>query len=91
VFLKWTNLAEGDIRRLHDFLVAVNPRAAAQVTQNIVSGAGRLLFHPQLGVQLPEFAPRDVRRLIVGDYELRYEVTENGIFVLRVWQAHEDR
>jgi len=91
VFLRWTSLAEGDMGRLCDFMGAVNPQAAAQVTQNIVSKAGQLLFHPQLGVQLPEFAPRDVRRLIIGDYELRYEVTEKGIFILRVWHAHEDR
>ena len=35
--------------------------------------------------------PRDVRRVIVGDYELRYEVTENLIYILRLWHAREDR
>jgi hypothetical protein len=45
----------------------------------------------ELGVRLEEFAPRDVRRVIVGDYELRYEVTEAAIYILRLWHTREDR
>ena len=65
--------------RLHAFLASVNPRAAAQAVQQLVSGAEQLLRFPQLGAPLDEFAPRDVRRLIMGDYELRYECTPNTI------------
>jgi ParE-like toxin of type II ParDE toxin-antitoxin system len=56
------------------FLAPINPRAAAQVIQ-------QLLTYPQLGVPLDEFAPRDVRRVIVGDYELRYELTETTTYI----------
>ena len=59
--------------------------------KQLVAGAEQLLTYPQLGVSLEEFAPRDVRRIIVGDYELRYEVTENLIYILRLWHAREDR
>ena len=89
--LKWTNSAQRDLARLHDFLAPVNPRAAAKIVQQLVGGAGRLVTYPQLGVQLEEFAPRDVRRVIVGDYELRYEVTGTAIYILRLWHAREDR
>jgi plasmid stabilization system protein ParE len=44
-----------------------------------------------LGEPLDEFAPREVRRLIVGRYELRYEVGSEQITVLRVFHAREDR
>ena len=60
----------------HAFLAPVNPAAAAKVIKQLVVGAERLLTYPQLGVLL--FAPRYVRRVVVGDYELRYEC-------LRVW------
>ncbi|MBA4143729.1 MAG: type II toxin-antitoxin system RelE/ParE family toxin [Nitrosospira sp.] len=54
--------------------------------------AEQLSVYPQLGVPLDEFAPRDVRRVIVGDYELRYELTPvTLIYILRVWHAREDR
>ena len=89
--LKWTTSAERDLIRLHAFLAPVNPRAAVQVIQQLVAGAEQLLTYPQLGTALDEFAPRDVRRVIVGDYELRYELTETTIYILRLWHSREDR
>jgi hypothetical protein len=40
---------------------------------------------------LEEFSPREVRRLIVDDYELRYEVTDDTLTVLALWHTREDR
>ncbi|MEO8991552.1 MAG: type II toxin-antitoxin system RelE/ParE family toxin [Nitrosospira sp.] len=89
--LKWTKSAERDLVRLHAFLAAVNPCAAAQVVRQLVAGAEQLLAYPQLGVRLDEFAPRDVRRVIVSDYELRYELMGTMIYILRLWHVREDR
>lgn len=89
--LKWTTNAERDLVRLHAFLAPVNPRAAAQVAQQLVASAEQLLTYPQLGVQLDQFTPRDVRRMIIEDYELRYEITENAIYILRIWHDRENR
>ena len=89
--LKWTASAERDLVRLHAFLAPVNSSVAAKVVKQLVSGAEQLLTYPQLGVVLEEFAPRDVRRVIVGDYELRYEVAESLIYILRLWHVREDR
>ena len=89
--LQWTTSANQDLVRLHAFLQPVNPRAAAQVVQQLVAAAEQLLTHPQLGVRLAEFSPRNVRRLIVGDYELRYELTDTALIVLRLWHGREDR
>ncbi len=91
MLLKWSQSAERDLHRLHAFLAPVNPGAAAAVVRQLVSGAEQLLTHPQLGVRLDEFAPRDVRRIVVGDYELRYELTEATVYVLRLWHTREDR
>jgi len=43
----------------------------------------------RIGPRLQEFTPREVRRLFVGDYELRYEIQR--VIVLRVWHTREDR
>jgi plasmid stabilization system protein ParE len=51
----------------------------------------RLIEYPRLGAPLAEFAPRDVRRLIVDDYELRYEIRVGTIVVLNLWHGREDR
>lgn len=89
--LRWTSKAQSDLARLHEFLRPVNPAAAARVVRQLVAGAKRIPAHPRLGVRLPEFEPRDVRRVLIGDYELRYELTDTDVFVLRMFHTREDR
>ena len=89
--LRWSSKAHSDLVRLHDFLGGVNPDAAARVVQQLVAGAKRIPAHPRLGPRLPEFAPREVRRVLIGDYELRYELTDTDVFVLRIFHTREDR
>ncbi len=91
MLLQWTTSANRDLVRLHAFLQPVNPRAAAKAVQQLVMAAEQLLTYPELGVHLTEFSPRNVRRLIVGDYEMRYELTDTKIFILRLWHGREDR
>jgi plasmid stabilization system protein ParE len=64
--------------------------AQPHIVQQLVAAAEQLLTYPQLGERFAEFAPRDVRRLIVGDYELRCEVSGTTISILRLWHCRED-
>jgi plasmid stabilization system protein ParE len=89
--IKWTAKALSDLTRLHAFLASVNTTAAAQVVQALVAAPARLGIHPRLGERLDEFEPREVRRILVGNYEMRYEIAQSTIFVLRLWHAREDR
>ena len=91
VNVRWTSKALGDLARLYAFLADVNPSAAARVLQTITKGAGGLRDNPRLGIALGGFEPREVRRIIVSQYELRYEVTEGAVVVLRLWHMREDR
>ncbi|HXA24566.1 MAG TPA: type II toxin-antitoxin system RelE/ParE family toxin [Acetobacteraceae bacterium] len=47
--------------------------------------------HPRLGPRLDDFAEREVRRLFVGDYELRYEIRGEVIIIVRLWHPRENR
>ena len=89
--LKWTHKALSDLVRLHAFLSPVNRRAAARVVQSLVAAPSRLLVHPRLGEKLEEFEPREVRRILVGIYEMRYEIRGSTVYVLRLWHTREDR
>ena len=89
--LKWTRKAYSDLVRLHEFLGSVDPRAALRVVRQLVAGAKQIPAHLRLGVRMPEFDPREVRKVLVGDYEIRYEVTEIDVFILRFFHAREDR
>ena len=85
--LKWTSKALSDLARL----ASVNRTAAARVVQSMTIAAERLLNHPRIGEKLDEFIPREVRHIFIGDYEMRYEVSESTIYILRLWHTREDR
>lgn len=89
--LRWTGKAQSDLATLYEFLRPVNPTAAARVVRQLVAGAKRIPSHPRLGLRLPEFDPRDVRRVLIGEFKLRYELTDADIFVLRIFHTKEDR
>ncbi|SOC45144.1 plasmid stabilization system protein ParE [Rhizobium subbaraonis] len=89
--LKWTTKAVSDLARLYDFLAPVNRRSAARIVQSLTAAPKRLLEQPRLGERLEEFEPREVRRILIGHYEIRYEIQQSTIYVLRLWHTREDR
>jgi len=89
--LKWTNLALSDLTRLYEFLAPVNPQAAARAVQLLTAAPSKLPMNPRIGERLEQFDPREVRRIFVGRYEMRYEIQASTLYVLRVWHTREDR
>lgn len=89
--LKWTSKALSDLARLYGFLASVNQPAAARVVQSLTNAPTNLLINPRIGEQLFEFEQREIRRIFVGTYEVRYEVQESTIYVLRLWHTREHR
>jgi plasmid stabilization system protein ParE len=89
--LKWTGKALSDLSRLYDFLAPVNRPAAVRIVQSLTAAPTRLLEHPRIGEKLEEFEQREVRRILVGQYEMRYEIRQSTIYVLRLWHTRENR
>jgi plasmid stabilization system protein ParE len=89
--LKWTARALSDLERLHEFLAPASSKAAADTVRALVAAPERLLEHPRIGERLPGFGTREVRRLLVGRYELRYELGAEAVYILRIWHTREDR
>jgi plasmid stabilization system protein ParE len=89
--LKWTSKALSDLARLYEFLVPVNKPAAARTVQALSKAPTILLTNARVGEQLFQFEPREVRRILVGQYEMRYEIAEKTIYILRLWHTREDR
>lgn len=89
--IRWTGKASADLVRLHAFLQSVAPEAAARVVQQLARAPDRLVDFPRIGEKLEAYEPREVRRIIVGHYEMRYEIADATIFILRLWHAREDR
>jgi plasmid stabilization system protein ParE len=89
--LKWSGKALSDLARLYEFLAPVNKPAAARAVQALTRAPTVLLTNPRFGKQLFQFEPREVRRILVGQYEMRYEIVDETIYVLRLWHTREDR
>ncbi|WP_419628220.1 type II toxin-antitoxin system RelE/ParE family toxin [Thiolapillus sp.] len=89
--LKWTSKALSDLTRLYDFLLPVNKPAAIKAVRALVKTPDILLSNPRIGEQLFQFAPSEVRRILVGQYEMRYEIADDTIYMLRLWHTRERR
>lgn len=89
--LKWSSKGLSDLARLYGFLAPVNPVAATRVVQSLTAASSGLLVNPRIGERLEEFNPREVRRFLVGNYEMRYEIQDGIIYILRIWHTREDR
>ena len=89
--LQWTEKAVSDLARLYEFLASVNKPAAEATVRTLTRAPTALLTNPRIGEQLFQFEPREVRRILVARYELRYEITDESIYALRIWHTREDR
>jgi plasmid stabilization system protein ParE len=91
VALRWARAAFADLQRIHEFLEPVNAVAAARVVRALASRVRRIPAQPRLGEKLTGFGERDVRRVLVQQYEVRYAIIGSDIYVLRVFHTREDR
>lgn len=89
--VQWTSKALSDLVRLHEFLAVVNQPAAARIIKSLAAAPAGLATNPRIGEKLEEFEPAEVRRILVGHYEMRYEIKESAIYVLRLWHTREER
>ena len=89
--VEWTEAAKADLVRLYAFLEPVAPEAAAQAIQRLIGAPERFAEYPRIGEKLDLYAPREVRRIKVGRYDMHYEIADATILILRLWHSREDR
>jgi len=89
--VEWFNEAIRYLDRVRRFLLGVNARAANHAVASLRLAPRKLLEHPRMGVRLDEFGDREIRRISVGPYELRYEIVETAIYIVRIWYGREER
>jgi len=89
--INWSRDAVHDLVRLHDFIALINPLIARRIIFALHQAASQLAASPRKGQRLEDFEDAEVRRIIVAKYELRYEILDNAIYILRIWHTREDR
>ena len=89
--LIWSGPALRDLDRLYAFLAPKSAPAAARIVQSITAGSQILVNHPRVGVRLSKYTTEEIRHIIIGDYDLRYEVGSDVIRIVRLWHVMENR
>lgn len=57
----------------------------------LVDSVSRLVDYPRVAPPIEVYEGRDVRSLIIGDYNMHYEIKADVIYIVRVWHTREDR
>ncbi|WP_031230310.1 type II toxin-antitoxin system RelE/ParE family toxin [Asticcacaulis sp. YBE204] len=89
--IRWLSSSQRDLSRLHDFLKDAAPDTASRRIRAIIAAVERLIEFPNIAPRVERYGSREVRALLVGDYELHYEVMADTIVILRIWHVRENR
>ncbi|MEN9867103.1 MAG: hypothetical protein RL748_2693 [Pseudomonadota bacterium] len=89
--VKWASKARSDLAGLVEYLSAINRYAAREHAKLIIEAVSRLRTMPRMGEQLDQFLPAEVRRILVKQYEVRYEIHGATVFIARIRHTREAR
>jgi plasmid stabilization system protein ParE len=90
--IKWSNKAVADINQVFETLsLEEDSDKALKVLKSLVEAPMQHNQQMRMGERSDHFDDRDVRRMLVGEYEMRYELRDKAPFILRVWHTKEAR
>ena len=90
--ISYSEDAVKDLKRLRKFIEIKNPQAAQLAAASLKKGISQLKEFPRLGVKVslaPD--PNIIRDLVIGNYLARYLITNDVIYILRIWHHKEDK
>lgn len=85
----WSKSALGDLQRISDFYERFDPELAVRILSFIQQAIELPRIFPLAGRKVPRI--KDVFEIVSGDFIVRYELTQEGLLVLRVWHGKEKR
>ena len=89
--VKYSPESISDLQRLVDFVENKNPYAARRIAIDLQEGIEKLKQFPQIGLPVLKASdPEEIRDLYVSNYTVRYLITDDVIYVLRVWHGKEN-
>lgn len=89
--IQFTPESLDDLERLRQFLMEAGAPYAKRMANDIVQGLQNLQLFPRLGLPVQRAPDPDaIRDLYVDKYCVRYLITTEVIYILRVWHGRED-
>jgi toxin ParE1/3/4 len=86
--LFWTETAKQDLLAIQRYIAVDNPTAAKKWVERLRERARNTVHEPLVGRKVPEFSRDDIRERIEGNYRIVYQVFEDRIVMLTVFESH---
>ncbi len=91
MIVKYSPESIDDLQRVVEFVEDKNPYAARRIAIDLQEGIDKLKQFPHIGLPVLKAPdPEQIRDLYVGQYTVRYLITDNLIYILRFWHHKED-
>ena len=86
--IQWTQRARQDLVEIGRYIAQRNPTAARRWATRIRERVKKIVATPFAGRMVPESMREDIRELIEKNYRIVYQVEEESLKVLTVFEAH---
>ena len=86
--LFWSETANQDLQAIRRYIASDNPTAAKRWVDRLKTRARNALIATLAGRKVPELLREDIRELIEGNYRIVYQVFEDRLVVLTVFEGH---
>jgi len=87
--LFWTETARKDLQAIRRYIAADNPAAVKKWVGRLRVRAQNTIHSPLAGHKVPELLRDDIRELIEGNYRIVYQVFEDRLVILTVFEGHQ--
>lgn len=84
----WSERARLDVLEIGDFIARDKPQVAASWVGKILHAVHRTALFPASGRIVPEIDRSDIREVVFENYRIVYQLSENTIIVLTVFESH---
>jgi len=80
-----------DLCRVVEFIEVKNPSAARRVAVKLQEGVDKLKQFPKIGLPVLKASdPEQIRDLYIDNYTVRYLITDEIIYIVRIWHNKEN-
>ena len=88
----WRTRAKLDLKRIKQYLKKndVDNETIEEILNKIGVTPNHLLQFPKIGRLIKTSSKKEMRRILVKEYKIFYELKNNNIFILKVLHAKED-
>jgi plasmid stabilization system protein ParE len=89
--VKYSPESLADLQRVVEFVEVKNLYTARRIAIDLQEGVFKLKQFPQIGLPVIKAPDSEkIRDLYVSDYTVRYLITDETIYILRVWHNKEN-